>query len=412
MSILTSSQAIGAPKVEVAPDNAPSINMPGAVVIGGDYQGLGIVRSLGKRRIPVCVIDNEYSIAKHSRYTKHYVRVSELQNQRRAVEQILDVGRRLGLRGWVLFPTREETVAAFAQYREQLSQYFRVPTPMWSTVRWAWDKRETYKLANELGIPIPSTWYVQSRAELSGLPLRFPVAIKPAIKEHFVYATRAKAWRADNWDQLVTLYNKAAACIGDGEVMIQDLIPGDGRHQFAYCAFFKDGRPVGKLTARRMRQHPAEFGRASTYVKTVEVPELEVLSEKFLRAIDYYGLVELEYKRDPRDGQFRLLDVNARTWGYHTIGAASGVDFPYLLFADQTGLPVENQQGKVGIRWLRITTDLPVAVVEILRGRLDFHDYIRSLRKTHTEAVFCREDPMPGLVELGLIPYLFFKRGF
>ena len=381
-------------------------------MIGGDYQGLGIVRSLGRRGIPICVIDDEHSIAQYSRYTKYHVRLRELRDEGRTVTQIIDIGRRLGLQGWVLFPTREETVAAFAHQRERLSNHFRVPTPAWATVRWAWDKRETYKLAGQLGIPVPTTWYVQSQADLAKLPIRFPVAIKPAIKEHFIYATKAKAWRADDWAQLLTLYSKAATLVGDGEVMIQDFIPGDGQCQFAYCAFFKDGHSIGKLTARRVRQHPPEFGRASTYVETVDIPELELLSERFLRAIDYYGLVELEYKRDPRDGQFRLIDVNARTWGYHTIGAVSGVDFTYMLFADQIGLPVESHQGKAGIRWVRVTTDLPTAILELLRGRLDVRNYLHTLREAHTEAVFCREDPVPGLAELALIPYLYLKRGF
>ena len=119
--------------------------------------------------------------------------------------------------------------------------------------------------------------------------------------------------------------------------MIQDLIPGGGEQQFAYCAFFKDGRAMASMVVRRRRQHPPEFGRASTFVEAIELPILETLSERFLRAINYYGLVELEYKLDPRDGQYKLLDVNGRTWGYHTLGSGAGVDFPYLLFADQMG---------------------------------------------------------------------------
>jgi D-aspartate ligase len=50
---------------------------PGAVVIGGDYQGLGIVRSLGRVGIPVCVIDDEHSISRFSRYATHGVRVRD-----------------------------------------------------------------------------------------------------------------------------------------------------------------------------------------------------------------------------------------------------------------------------------------------------------------------------------------------
>jgi predicted ATP-grasp superfamily ATP-dependent carboligase len=136
------------------------------------------------------------------------------------------------------------------------------------------------------------------------------------------------------------------------------------------------------------------------------------LSERFLLAINYYGLVELEYKLDPRDGQYKLLDVNARTWGYHTLGSGAGVDFPYLLFADQVGGCVEPCRGRAGVSWIRLVTDLPTGVLEILGGRQDCRAYLRSLKRFHVESVFSREDPLPGFIELALIPYLSAKRGF
>jgi D-aspartate ligase len=74
--------------------------------------------------------------------------------------------------------------------------------------------------------------------------------------------------------------------------------------------------PHSTLTARRSRQHPREFGRAASYVETVELPEIEELPERFLKAIHYHILVEIEYKRDPRDGKYKLLVVNARAWGF------------------------------------------------------------------------------------------------
>jgi D-aspartate ligase len=383
----------------------------GAVVCGGDYQGLGIVRSLGRRGIPVCVIDDERSIARFSRYTTHSVHVDDLRNEEAAIENILGAGRRLGLDGWILYPTREETVAAFSRHRPRLQQQFRVPTPDWETVRWACDKRNTYRLAEELGIPTPRTWYPADVAQLDEID-EFPVAIKPAIKERFIYATKAKAWRADSRAELAERFASAAALVGPEEVMVQEVVPGGGRQQFAYCAFFKDGRALGSMVARRWRQHPPEFGRASTFAETTELPLLETLSERFLRKIAYYGLVELEYKLDPRDGRYKLLDVNARTWGYHTLGPRAGVDFPYLLFADQLGEALEPCRAAPGVRWIRIVTDLPVGALEILGGRLDWRSYLRSLRAVDTEAVFSRDDPLPGLAELALIPYLYAKRGF
>jgi len=384
----------------------------GAVVVGGDYQGLGIVRSLGRHGVPVCIIDDERSIARFSRYATHSVRTGELRDESRTIETVLDVGRRLGLDGWVLYPTREETVVAFARHRDLLGEQFRVPTPGWETIQWAWDKRKTYEKAAELAIPAPRTWYLREAEELDAIDADPPFVVKPAIKEHFVYATKAKAWRADDRTQLRELYGRAEKLVGPGEVMIQELVPGDGGQQFAYCAFFKDGAAIGSMVARRRRQHPPEFGRASTFVESIELPLLEDYSERFLREIDYYGLVELEYKLDPRDGQYKLLDVNARTWGYHTLGVGAGVDFPYLLFADQLGERVDACRGRAGVGWIRLVTDLPAAAVEIWQGRLGWRTYLRSLRRFQVEAVFSREDPLPGLVELALIPYLAVKRGF
>jgi D-aspartate ligase len=391
---------------------AHSAQPVGAIVVGGDYQGLGIVRSLGRHGVPVCIIDDEHSIARFSRYATHSVRTASLRDERQTVDIVRDIGRRLGLDGWVLYPTRDETVAAFSRYKASLSEQFRVPTPDWSTMQWVWDKRNTYRLAGELGIATPRTWYASSFEEVEAIQVDGPLAIKPAIKEHFVYATKAKAWRVNTKAELRQLFERAAGHVGAGEVMIQDLIPGGGEQQFAYCAFFKDGRAMASMVVRRRRQHPPEFGRASTFVEAIELPVLETLSERFLRAINYYGLVELEYKLDPRDGQYRLLDVNGRTWGYHTLGTGAGVDFPHLLYSDQMGEAIEPRRGRAGVSWIRLVTDLPTGLVEVLGRRLDWRQYLRSLRDFQVEAVFNREDPLPGVVELFLLPYLSVKRGF
>jgi D-aspartate ligase len=385
----------------------------GAVVLGGDYQGLGIVRSLGAKGIPVCVIDDELSISRYSRHCTRFVKVPHLRDGRVAVDCLLDVAPRMGLQGWVLYPTREELVAAISHHREELGEVFRVPTPAWECVKWAWDKRNTYRLARQLDIPIPATHYPENAEQLAQLDnLEPPFALKPAIKEHFFYATKAKAWRANSHAELRTLYQKASTLAGNGEIMVQELIPGGGTQQFSYCAFFRDGQALGKMVVCRRRQHPLEFGRASTYVETIDEPSLEEFSERFLREIDYYGLVEVEYKLDPRDGQYKLLDVNARTWGYHSLGAISGVDFSHMLFADQIGEPVSPNKARAGMAWVRMITDLPAAAVAILNHETDVSSYLRSIRDCDLDAVFSARDPAPGLAEILLIPYLAIKRGF
>jgi len=382
----------------------------GAVVVGGDYQGLGIARSLGARGIPVYVVDDQYCISRFSRYATRVIKVDDLRDERKTVAAILEIGRRFDLLDWVLFPTREETVAAFSRNRDRLAPFFRITTGAWNSVEWAWNKKKTYDLARYLDIPIPCTFNVHSSEELASLHSNLPLAIKPAIKENFFYATGAKAWRADTVEELHQLYERAARQIKPEEILIQELIPGGGSEQFSYCAFFRNGKPHSSLTARRARQHPREFGRASTCVETVELPIIEDLAVRFLEAIKFHGLVEVEFKRDPRDGNYKLLDVNARTWGYHSIGSVCGVDFPYIAFADQLGQETKQARGPAGIAWVRLITDVPTALSYFAHGSLSLGEYLRSLRLARTDAVFSWRDPLPFFAETLLLPYIALKK--
>jgi predicted ATP-grasp superfamily ATP-dependent carboligase len=89
------------------------------------------------------------------------------------------------------------------------------------------------------------------------------------------------------------------------------------------------------------------------------------------------------------------------------------VDFPYLLYADQLSLPVpDGQRAQPGVSWIRLATDVPTAAALLAQGALDWRAYMRSLRAANVESVFSRDDPLPGVAELALLPYLAVKRGF
>jgi D-aspartate ligase len=403
---------LAAPKEQsLAPDAVSHEHAPvGALVMGGDHPSLAIARSLARKGIPVVMIEDQHSIAVYSRYVSEVIRVKDIRDQDRTVESLLEIAKTREFKEWVLYPTRDEHVAAFSIHRDALARHFRVTTPGWDTIRWAWDKNSTYRMAEELELPCPKTWNLKNAEELSTLYSLLPLAIKPAVKERFFYATGAKAWRADTPEQLQKVFSEAARRIPLSEIMVQEIIPGDGQRQLSYCAFFKDGKAHSTLIARRIRQHPREFGRAATYVETADEPEIEELATRFLRAIDFYGLVEIEFKQDPRDGKYKLLDVNARAWGFHQLGEKAGIDFPYLLYADQLGIECEPRRAQAGIGWLRLITDVPVAISDIFHGWTTLGEYWRSLRRTRVESVFCARDPLPWVAEAILLPYLVVKK--
>lgn len=393
-------------------NQTPGKKGPGAVVVGGDFHGLAIMRSLGRRGIPICVIDDGRAIARSSKYATHVLNAPSIRNQGETVDFVLKAAERLDLQGWVLFPTRDEHVAAFARSRDRLAETYRVPTPCWDSVKWAWNKKNTYQLAERLGISTPRTWAPSCIDELDAIEAEFPLCVKPAVKEDFFYATKAKAWRANNRTELRKRFQDALQHVAGNDVLIQEIVPGGGDQQYSSCVFFKDGVALASMEAKRLRQHPPEFGRAATFVETIDSPHLLEPTSKFLSAMNYYGLAEIEYKLDPRDGKYKLLDVNARTWGFHGLGSAAGVDFSYLLFADQLGQTVQGGRGRPGVGWIRMVTDIPTSLHDILAGRLTVASYLRSLRDFGVESVYSRGDIMPTLMEILLLPYLAIKLGY
>ncbi len=155
-----------------------------------------------------------------------------------------------------------------------------------------------------------------------------------------------------------------------------------------------------------------DFGHATTYAETVDILELEKIAAKILGLIGYYGLSEVEFMFDPRDGRYKLLEINARPWGWHTLAIGSRVDLPYLLYQDILGEEGKQNDFNKNTKWIRLITDIPIVITEILKGRLTVSDYLNSLKGKKQFAVLSMKDSLPLIAEFLMLPYLWKKRGF
>lgn len=382
---------------------------PGAVVIGGDYRGLGVVRSLGRRGIPVWVMCDTHTLAAYSRYACNSIPWPE-GDEARQTAFLIHLAQNLGLAGWTLFPTGDETTTLIARNHNQLSDYFRLTCLTWNVIRKLTDKRQLYQLSAQIGIPHPWTFYPHSRDDLVQLECNFPVILKPAERIGFNPFVREKAWKVSNTDELLRRYEEACRYMPPDQVLIQEWIPGGGEDQFSYAALYQDGRPLAEVSVKRTRQYPQDFGRFSTFVESIEQPELEAYARQLLVALNFTGLIELEFKRDPRNNLFKLLDANPRVWGWHTLGNRAGIDFSYLQWQLANGGQVSVLRGQVGVKWVRMLFDLMVAIKDIRSGKQTPWQYLASLRGPIEFAIFALDDPLPGFVELPLLLRLAFKR--
>ena len=382
----------------------------GAIVTGADYRGLGLVRSLGRRGIPVWVLKNgNHLLATFSRFAQRIIHWPS-GSQPTRVQFLLDIAERYDLHGWVLLPTDDAAVSMISQHYDILGKVFRLTTPPWPELGRIVDKWLLYSLALELRIPRPWTSLPKTREELLRFRRPFPVILKPRWRESSNALTDAKAWRVDNLDDLLARYDEACALFAPDMIMIQEIIPGAGESQLSFAALCDRGQVLASLTARRSRQFPMDYGRQSTFVETIEAPEIVELSCRLLAALKFTGIVEVEYKQDQRDGQCKLLEMNPRVWGWQTLCGRAGVDFPYLLWLLIQGRLVPPLRGRPGVRWTRMITDVPISLREIAGGRMSPASYFRSLRGPREPAISSIDDPLPGLMEIPLMIYLFGKR--
>ncbi len=383
-------------------------NWPGVIVLGSDFKALGVVRSLGRRGIPSIVIDNLPRSAWFSRYVvKRFLWHGSMDGSA-FFAFLLQISQKHALDKWVLFPLQDEVVEFVARNARELGRTFQLVTQGWDIVQWAFDKRLMHRLALEANIPYPKTWYPTCEEDFNTMEIAFPVIIKPAISVRFQNATRLKALPAHNIEELLSQYRFATNLIDPDQIMLQEIVPGDGRNQYSVASYCKEGRTLIRMSARRTRQYPIDYGLSSSFVEAIEVPSLFEPTERLLSSLRVSGMVEVEFKYDIRDGQYKLLDINTRPWGWHTLCIACRIDFPSLQYFDSLGQIPSGIVPRYGYRWVRMLTDIPAGFHEIHAGITTPLAYLRSLLGKMVFSVFDWRDPLPALGDfvIALFRYL------
>jgi predicted ATP-grasp superfamily ATP-dependent carboligase len=133
---------------------------------------------------------------------------------------------------------------------------------------------------------------------------------------------------------------------------------------------------------------------------------------KILNVVNYYGLSEIEFKRDPRDGKFKLLEINPRTWKWHSIALSAGINLPHILYCDAIGreLRISNDKNAENIKWIDLYTDLYISISEIIKRRLSVREYLKSLNGKKSFSVLALDDPLPFIMETFLLIDLWKQR--
>lgn len=381
-------------------DDRVSSRPAGVVILGGAHGTLALARSLGAQKVPVWLVSADTPLPRFSRYAHRQMTWPGPEDDG-AVAFLRKLAETQGLDGFLLVPGGDPEVRLVSQAIEQLSDVFDVVLPPWQQLKWVCEKPLLYRRARELALAIPLTYEFTSLEQARAAELRFPVILKPNMGGRSRFA-RAKAILANDQASFLTAYKWAAEEIGFENVVVQEMIPGGGEGQFSYAALWNRGAPVAEFTARRSRQYPVDFGYTSTFVEVVDEPQLIDAARRLLGSIDHHGLVEVEFKRDPRDGSLKILDVNPRPWTWFGLAAAAGVDLGAMLWAIRSGHEVEAVSARPNTSWMYLVRDMVAVSKLISSGQLTRQAYLRSFGSVRAWATFTASDPMPGVIDVPL----------
>ena len=379
----------------------------GAVVIASSYTALGVVRSLGRNGIPVWILDNKKAPTGLSRYVKRSFPLN-IENENEQVDLLIEIASKYGLHGWALFPDSDKGSALIARNYQELGKYYQLTTPPWDILQWAVDKSLTYQLAAETGVDYPTTYYPKSRVDVEKLEGQFPMILKPASHQGHDAFSNIRAWQANNKEELLALYDSICGLVDLSVIMIQEMIPGGLDTEFSYAAVCKDGKVLADAMAERKRLMPLDFG-VGVYIETIEKKEIEAPAKRWLEKINYTGLVEIDFKFDRQDGRYKILDVNARAWGWIAMGAYAGVDFPYLMWKLSQGGSVSVAHARPGVRWIRTVSDLESAIQSMRNGSLSLGEYLASLKGVKHQ-MYVWDDLKPGLADFSQFVSRIFRK--
>lgn len=371
------------------------------VMLGANfYTALGAIRSLGRQGVPVYALDYYFpsAYALSSRYVTKKVLCPDINRDEQGLaEFLIGMGRQFAEKP-VLMATADSYALLISRYAEELRQYYRFPDMPPGLLEKIIDKKGLSKLAAQYGLNTPLTFSVSRGTDLENIAAKiaYPCIIKPALSHKFVRLFRQKCLYAASREELLKTLDRA--CSGGLEVMVQEVIPGFDDCMYVFDAYIdSSGRATHTFTGQKLRQFPINFG-SSTLTHQFYDPALVELGLDCMNRLGYRGYGEIEYKKDPRSGNYFLIEINARLSTLNVLFDSCGVEFTYAMYRDLLGDPLPPfhlEEHRPWVFW-HAYEDLISTAAYLKKGQLTIGQILKPwLKHRKAHAIWASDDPRP-----------------
>lgn len=362
--------------------------------------GLGVVRGLGKRGIPIALmVMDPAAPARYSRYVNESIRFSSPSPQEEQfIEELLTFAAKRR-QPPVLLATGDQEALWLAKNADRLRPHCRFLISDPEVIEDCLDKARFYARLNKLGIPHPKTIEAHTEEEVkeASQTVGYPFLLKPRHSERFTARFLKKLFYVSSASSL-------AKCLSyldpsDYSILVQEYLATDLYHEVS-CLLSAEGNTLGIVAYDRIRQYPPRFG-AATFCRTSLRRKAIDLAMEVLGELGYRGIGSVEMALDPSAERFSVIEVNPRSPLQNPLCRSAGIDLEWLAYNHLLGRPLaEVPSFKEGIAWKDDFKDA-ATIAQIL---LEDPEKIRHIVQTgggplvHSSASF--RDPVPAIASV------------
>lgn len=370
------------------------------LLLGCQLGALGAMRSLGRLGIRVYGLDSDQKApALKSRYCAgRFIMSIDVEQPNELIENLLEISAEIGKKS-ILIATTDETAVFVAQYSEKLGEKFIYPKNDVAIVKELMNKKDLFGLARRVNVPTPHTEFPESIDDVRKYikDAKFPLVLKGILGNRLQSRTAKKMVIVETPDELIKEYT----LLEDSDqpnLMLQEYIPGDDAQVWIFNGYFdSESECLNPFTGHKIRQYPVHVGCASLGICKWN-KEVSDITIKFMKDINYRGILDIGYRLDPRDGKYKLLDPNPRMGqAFRIFVSPQGNDVIRDLYRDLTGQKREQVGGTEGRRWVIEDFDLISSFDYFREGTLSFGNWVSSFRRVEEFAWFDWDDPIPFL---------------
>ncbi|NII11162.1 FAD-dependent oxidoreductase [Oleiagrimonas sp. C23AA] len=368
-----------------------------AVIVGAGLNGLGVARSLARAGVPAWLLDTDERRAEMRTRAARPLKVEALHGDALVDALVHLASTRFAGQRPVLLLTQEESVRAVSHQRERLSALYRFSLPPVALVDALQHKQGFQRLAEQLGGPIPALVHIRKLEDLSALDrLQFPVVVKPG-ERHAEYSKQfKKAYRVEHVAEACELIRRILPVMDD--VVVQEWTEGpDSSIYFCLQYLDRQGLVTASFTGRKVRSWPPQVGGTASCMPAPEAHDvLSALTTRFFQQAGVTGMAGMEYKRDVRSGEFRMVEPTIGRTDYQAeVATLNGVNLPYAAYCAELGQPgAHSSRAGRSLAWRMRSEDEQSAAAQQQSIGQGFETVDRVC-----DALWRWNDPMPYLIQ-------------